>query len=103
MIGERYPGEKDTFRVPLCHCPHCGEKLDAASLFGKQKADRASPGDFSVCINCAAVLRFRDDLTLRATTLGEHKEADPEKLDQIMKAILFCKKMNPNWCKRTSS
>lgn len=101
MIGDKHPDE-GTFRMPVCHCPHCGYKLDAASVPGN-KGKRPIPGDFSVCLKCAAVLRFKDDLTLRATTLGEHKECEPGLLDKMIHAIHYMKKLDPNWCKRTSS
>lgn len=51
------------FRVPDCPCPGCGEFLGGA--MGPQQP---KPGDYSVCAHCALILRFKEDLTLRAAT-----------------------------------
>jgi len=53
------------------HCPVCREKLDAIT---PTSSDTPSPGfipdtgDFSVCIYCAAILRFRADRQLCMAT-----------------------------------
>lgn len=66
-----------TTRVPESSCPHCKNKLDAAT-HEYEKAPR--PGDVSVCLKCAGINIYRDDLTLRAATgadldkLSAHKE-----------------------------
>lgn len=46
-------------------CPVCHHKLDAASNAGPDDDTPPGPGDFTVCINCASVLVFSDDMTLR--------------------------------------
>lgn len=43
-------------------CPICGKELDSAtSAHGN---DRPSPGDISICIYCATILRFDENLKL---------------------------------------
>jgi hypothetical protein len=50
-------------RLPACHCPYCETRLDAATNLAKVIMPK--PGDISVCIQCAQILIFADDLTLR--------------------------------------
>lgn len=67
-------------RLPACRCPYCGTQLDAAT-----KLDRAimpKPGDISVCIKCAQVLVFADDLMLRKPKPDEIEITDEIKLYQ---------------------
>jgi hypothetical protein len=54
-------------------CPFCGYKVDhASSLDGKH---RPSEGDISLCLSCAQILIFDEDLKLREPTPEEYKEA----------------------------
>jgi hypothetical protein len=58
--------------TPPCRCPWCGHRFDAAMSANPDRPDAApKPGDVSVCISCAQVLVFTDDLTLRASMPGE--------------------------------
>ena len=60
------------FRLPKCRCPHCEQELDAAMSADPADPDAApSPGDVTVCISCAQLLVFTDDLLLRAARPGE--------------------------------
>ncbi len=45
------------------HCPHCGEILDAATA-AEGKHEIPNPGDVSVCIYCAGLLVYADDMAL---------------------------------------
>lgn len=67
-------GFDQSFETKDAVCPHCGIELSGA-------AGPAAPkeGDVTMCINCAGICIFNDDLTLRfpdATELAE-LEADP--------------------------
>jgi hypothetical protein len=53
-------------RTPAALCPGCGELLTAASDLETEA--RPVPGAFTVCIHCAAILRF--DAELRPQTPG---------------------------------
>jgi hypothetical protein len=58
--------------TPQCNCPWCGHRLDVAMAANPKEPDAApAPGDASVCICCAQILVFADDLTLRASMPGE--------------------------------
>jgi hypothetical protein len=61
--------------LPECACPTCGTKVnDATVVFhGASKASPA-PGDVTVCIYCAAVSIFDDELCLRRPTPDEQRE-----------------------------
>ena len=53
-----------TSRLPPAACPHCGALLDACtSLDGDHQP---SPGDWTVCIECAGVSRWDASFNLRA-------------------------------------
>lgn len=45
-------------------CPACGSRLDAATAVREDA--RPDPGDVSVCVYCAAILRFDRELYLYA-------------------------------------
>jgi hypothetical protein len=52
----------DVHRVPLSHCPNCGQKLTACGMFDDSHAP--VPGNIALCF-CGHVLVFGDDLVLR--------------------------------------
>jgi hypothetical protein len=56
--------------LPLSRCPWCDYLMDAATNLQDAEAVPA-PGDVSVCLSCASVLVFNDDLTLRGFTPAE--------------------------------
>ena len=69
------PELRDT-RTPKSNCPFCLHKLDAAMSGDPAHPDvMPKPGDFSVCISCASILVFTDDLRLRAPNPGELETA----------------------------
>lgn len=74
-----------TTRTPVVLCPLCGHTLDAASSVTNPD-ERPDPGDFSVCIGCAGVLRFDDQRRLTLPRAGEVEGAMREDPD-IRRAI----------------
>lgn len=82
------PEPPTTTKVPESACPECGKELSAATFPSGKTAP--SPGDFSVCAYCAAVLRFDDTLHLHATTLAE-RQAAPERIVEIVRAVSMTK------------
>jgi hypothetical protein len=50
-------------------CPKCMVMLDAATNASGHNAP--VPGDFTVCINCAAILTFDTDMQLLPAELGD--------------------------------
>lgn len=75
------------FDMPVSVCPECGYKLERATETLRD-GRRPGPGDFSVCMMCAAVLRFDEQLKLVATTIAERSEAGPE-LEHVVRGVLL--------------
>lgn len=74
--------------LPETKCPRCGHKLNCATVVDGD-AGSVSPGDFSVCIGCAAVLRYTPDMTLREASQKElQSDLDTEQLKTIARAQL---------------
>jgi hypothetical protein len=67
---KRPPDRDPREGVQPCHCPHCGQELDAATDTFRVGA-RPKPGDISVCLYCAAILQFNAALQLEAVTGDE--------------------------------
>ena len=56
-----------TTRTPAQFCPACFSLLSAASSLKNDVVP--APGDFSICVYCAAVLRFDDGMMLTPSSL----------------------------------
>lgn len=66
-------------------CPVCGKNLDAATSIEKEEAV-PGPGDLSICLYCATVSRFDDNLKLEQITNEEFAELPEELKTSIRKA-----------------
>lgn len=62
-----------TTRTPVNRCLVCGYEIDAASPTERPDAT-PKPGDIALCLKCAHVHIFADDLTLRAPTGAEMRD-----------------------------
>lgn len=53
--------------LPTAACPNCGYKTDAATLCDEAapKDSRPCPADITVCLRCATVLQFTEDMMLQ--------------------------------------
>jgi hypothetical protein len=60
-------------RIPGQFCPRCFKLLDATSAL-THADDVPVPGDYTVCIQCAAVLRFGTGLQLELSSLMDIPE-----------------------------
>lgn len=69
-----------TTETPASACPSCGATLDAAA---SPVEESPRPGDYSVCFECAAPLRYTDDMGLRLLTLGEVDRMEPDTSAQL--------------------
>lgn len=58
-----------TVRLAPRFCPVCFKVLDAATNLTSD--DPPEPGDFTVCIDCRAVLRWGADMNLELSSLEE--------------------------------
>lgn len=84
-----------TTRTPVVLCPKCGHTLNAASSIYDPEA-RPSPGDCTICIECASILLF--DFQLRpvlanAAELASMRE-DPEAWDDVSRTVAAVKAMH---------
>jgi hypothetical protein len=84
MAGGRGEEEREGNRdvVKATACPKCGRKLDVATCT-YDEALVPKPGDFSVCIGCAEVLRFDHELEPVLAVPAELAELDPEMLARL--------------------
>lgn len=67
------------------HCPCCGHKLDGAFCVDRDASP--SDGDWTICIKCAAPLRFGPELTLRAAKAEDVADLNSEEAKQVARAI----------------
>lgn len=65
----------ETFRHKECYCPSCHYRLEASTAADGNTTAPES-GDYSVCWDCAAILVFTDDLSVRLATQTELSEAE---------------------------
>jgi hypothetical protein len=64
-----------------CLCPNCGAALDRVTdPLGNNTPD---PDDFTVCAECATMLRFNSDMTLRLITRADLEGLPPEFLKHL--------------------
>lgn len=56
--------------LPASVCPTCGYQLECATVIGKKDAS-PKPEDFSLCMKCGEILRFKSDLSLRPAELND--------------------------------
>ena len=74
-------------------CPMCRYTLDAASQLGGNAAPK--PGDFSVCLNCGALLRFNLDLSLAMALVQELDALDAETRTTLLRARSAIRQRGP--------
>lgn len=79
------PGD---FRVPPSPCPHCGKVFDGAGMIPGNTPEPPKQGDFTVCFECVAPLRFGPELRLEAVTPEEIPEEEKLALFQVQMAIV---------------
>jgi hypothetical protein len=70
-------------------CPSCGHGVNGAMSAGQ--GARPEPGDWAVCIRCAAVSKYGADLRLVALTEAEHEEAMSDA--DVTKSVAIIKRM----------
>jgi hypothetical protein len=69
----------DITRTPLNNCMNCGKLIDSgASIDPGERSPQ--PGDIAICLDCAHIHIYTDDLTIRNPTDDEVVEiaGDPD-------------------------
>ena len=77
-----------TTRLKPSPCPSCGYEMDAATAAFEDV--RPKPGDVSVCLKCAALLEFAEDMTFAPANTGR---LDLETLEQLAEVQAAVRKM----------
>jgi hypothetical protein len=75
--------------LPESHCPWCGYTIDAVTCLderGNEHDKMPQPGDLTVCVKCAHICAFADDLTLRTPTDTE-LEGMPTALMRLLSKV----------------
>jgi hypothetical protein len=75
------------FEVPPCACPECGYVGD--QVMGVSTEHKPVPGDLSLCIHCACLSAFDDDLKLRPPTDDELFAAATDRRVQAARAAIL--------------
>ena len=76
-------------------CPACFYQIECATAAGGGE-NRPGPGDFSVCLNCAELLRYDDQLNLYIPSEDEMAELDSEAKALIDRArVIIVTKIRP--------
>lgn len=81
----------NTHSLPPSSCPTCGYVMDRATN-ATEESGFPDPGDFSVCLQCAAVLVFDANLMpMLASTadLATLEEGEREALARAVKAVCW--------------
>lgn len=78
-----------------CNCPQCGYHLDAATGINGDTIPES--GDISICVNCAAILEFTEDLTLQILSKEELRKLTKDVLDDITLAQTFILKQKQQY------
>lgn len=55
----------NTFEMKPHHCPKCTYQFDCASLIANAESKGPQPGDLTLCIKCATILSFTEEMGLR--------------------------------------
>ena len=69
MSDQPFPFLGETHKIKDSTCPECGHVADGATGAGNNTT--AKPGDVSLCIECACVAIFDEDLQRRKPTTDE--------------------------------
>lgn len=82
---------RDSVRVPMHRCPHCDAKLDAAMSMvdDPDGPGQPEPGDLTICLMCAVILKFGRGGYCTIMTLDELKryaEDDPRQVAALGRA-----------------
>jgi hypothetical protein len=72
-------------------CPKCSYGINAATSILKGDTSLPDPDDYSICVNCGALLQFDDRLRLRAVRDPERAfdNLTREQREKVQKAQLL--------------
>jgi hypothetical protein len=74
-----------TTDIPLQLCPLCGYEFEATTAL--KDGVRPGEGDFSVCVNCAVVMRYDANLRLVRSSINEASPALRAQLEIVVAGL----------------
>jgi hypothetical protein len=77
--------ELSDFPMPPALCPKCFGLLDGVANL--EAAELPEPGDFTICMKCASVLRFDEKMQLMVASLMDIPVAYRMKFAQAVQAV----------------
>ena len=80
-------------QITASSCPWCYAFVDGATVLGKDEDAVPVGGDVSICLYCARVGVYEDDLSIRKPTPEERETFDKD--DDIFKAVQAVKRHGP--------
>jgi hypothetical protein len=86
-------------RTPLSYCLDCQMLITAGSDVTENDNPRPPrPGDLAICLHCAHVMAYADDLTVRALTDAEAVEVagDPDMVRAVNMIAAYNKREQSN-------
>ena len=97
-----------TYRIRTQLCPVCNAVLNAATPvteLGEQvKPPSPVPGDYTVCINCASLLRYGDGLQFETFKLEDVANPDNRRMIGIViQEARKVRRFKKSWNKATSN
>ena len=101
----------NTFVIPPSPCPFCGHVTNAATGF-RDEVDNTPPtaeDSVTVCIECASILFYAEDLTLRAPSteelaaLKQQENGIYEMLLRAQRVVRALDRRNPEIAKNTAT
>lgn len=100
MKNEVFVGSIQT-RMIGRHCPKCGRTAEGGSAFdiGQEAPKDPKPGDYAVCLYCATLNRYGNDLKLHSLTKRDHRAIlrDPRLREMLEIAASVAQKMRQKW------
>lgn len=77
------------------HCPKCGCLINASTGI-EDENQMPSKGDISICIECASILEFNENLKLKLCSQETINRLDEDLLKVIIKARMYILNLDRN-------
>lgn len=84
---------ENSVRTKPVQCPCCLYDMDGATCISSKEKVSPLPGDFTLCINCGALLTFDKDVDLEQPTEEQIETIWPEDMEKIRMAQTWIKQM----------
>lgn len=85
----------DTLYTTPQLCPSCGYTLDGHT--NTSGSGGPGPGDFTICLACAAIMRYDEGMKVYAITLEEVPEECRSQVEKVIAAVKTLRVTYPEW------